>query len=693
MKSTPFCLSEARSVDSLGHHDLVSNLFEPNDSLRRLKLPILQWPGDYQPSSAEGRFLTHLGLRSAPTYLELVEIMYNTRTDLPLRDYAFRYFIENHHTKGYDSYNHSNVSLPYLPLQGQEKLEKPSSCFTNERVAIMGFSILRRDLHQHAAKFGVRSDPPMQECINRLIINPPRTSKSARELFEYFASRPNEIDQSCSEILSNSSIVPVFSKSTGLEMRTQKVEPVRHIPPRICFLGTDKKYAGILDYVDFGQLANTFLLHCGSKHEPNISELGTMLMREPARIFTLLEIPRYTDLLRHLAQSWPHLKNNKGLVKQMRTVKFLLAHREHPSSNILKGENIDDEDDQSVRTAELASASQIVVVDDNITYKQFKTSLLVAPFEDVLEEFYFNLGSPELGSLVQEHHSIGVTAHNQNAAYDLQKLIQERTRLFLHDLAPDLIKHDAKWIDENLSVIVVKSISLRKTLKGHSRSHNESRSAAVHSVKDGCTLSVTPKFDLFEVSQVLVPLLVNRSRMDHTLVLESLLSTDLLKLQARGYNVQRILRRKAQEAQVAEDERNKQLAQEAQDLKDQEKKWNEEKAQKAAELKKQQSMPGLFPDSPDHKQPKRVNQLPPPEEDRTVQRPRGFFSDIGKRLGLENGRHPLLHNRPNNNGFNEGAKPVQSDSPPPYSQEDLSKIRTAVPQPETVTAPHHLQQK
>lgn len=690
LRTTPICLTETTLFNSSQQRYLVSDLFEPEESVRRLQLPIIQWPGIYQSSSSEGKFLNFLGLRAAPSYLELIKIMSEVRKNPKLSEHAFHYLIENYHGKGYSSFDHSSVSLPYLPLQGQENLGKPMECFSNEQAAVLGFNILRKDLHPHASKFGVDNDPPIQQCISRLVMDPPRSSQSAQEIFRYFAGRLNEIDRQHFDTLGNALIVPIVSKSISPEPKNEKVAPIRHVSPRMCYFGTGERYAEVFDYVDFGEVANTFLLRCGSKHEPSISELATMLVQQPRKLYTSLEIPRYLDLLRSLAESWPSLKKNKDLVQSMRKAPFLIAYREHLTKAIeTDGE---EEDDRSVKIGELASASQIVIVDDNITFGQFRTSLLTAPLEEALESFYYNLGTPELGSLVEEKHSIGATIRNQSVAVELQKLIQERSRLYLHDIAPELIRHDAKWIEKHLVVVLVETVSHRKTIKGLSHVHKESRSAAIDRSPIGYMLSVTPKFDLFEVSQVLVPLLLRRSKTQQTMMLEMILSTDLRKLQSRGYNVQRILRLKAVEERLAVEARKKELLQEEKEMKEQEVKWNEDIAKKSNNQRQQQSMPGLFPDSPDQIS-KHSTRTPQPEEDREARKPRGFFADIGKRLGFENATHPMLQSSSMGSVTSGKTKTPQNDLPPPYSQEDGQKPREPLPQPESVTAPHRLQQK
>ncbi len=680
LRETPICPVESELSKGSEERYLVSDLFEPDEVLRCLKLPILHWPGIYRSESAEGRFLSFLGLRDAPDYTELVTIISTSSLarDWALRDHAMEYFIHNHHTKGYANFDHKIITLPYLPLEGEDGLATPTQCFSNERAAILGFNILRKSLHIHASKFGVQSDPPMQDCIDRLISNPPQFKRNARDIFEYFAGRLNEIDRQLADILSGAPIVPVLFKSSSSDNpNSEESETLSHIPPRICFLGFDDRYAEIFSYVDFGQEANGFLIRCGSKHEPSTTELATLVVQQPARLFAVLELPKYLQLLRTLAESWPNLKKNKELTKTMRTAKFLLAYRNYPSNSLRADHEYDD--DQGVKVAELASASQVVIMDDFITFNQFKSSLLAAPMEESLENFYHSLGTPELGSLVQENHNIALPTHDQTIGARLHKLVQERMPLYLHDIQPDLIKHDARWIERNLSVVCVHSISLRKSLKGHQGSHNESRSAAQKGNTKGFILYVTAKYDLFEVSQVLVPLLLSRPKTQHTMMLEMMLATPLNKLQARGYNVQRILRQKAAEAQIAEATRKANMEKEAQELRNREAEWKTRETQRSPDLQEDNSMPGIFPDSPD-----RTSQ-----GSEEGQRGRGFFSDIGKRLGLENGRHPFLSNRPSQSSINGRARIPGEDAPPPYSQQETSIHG----QPETVTAPHQLQQK
>ncbi len=78
LKNTAICPSTTSSAESGKQSEQkyrVSALYEPTESLHRLGLPTLQWPGTYLPESKEGRLLRTLGLRDAPSYMDLVNII------------------------------------------------------------------------------------------------------------------------------------------------------------------------------------------------------------------------------------------------------------------------------------------------------------------------------------------------------------------------------------------------------------------------------------------------------------------------------------------------------------------------------------------------------------------------------------------------------------------------------------------
>jgi hypothetical protein len=718
LKVTPICPAEE---DGKGSKKLYkpSELFEPKDSLRSLNLPVLSWPGVYRFGSYEGRFLATLGLRSIPSVDELVSIMAKTKEtgDIALREKTLIYLVQNHQSNGYSSVNASAIETAFLPLEQPhiKSLARPSNCFTNERAAILGYQILRKDLHPHAQKFGVQIDPPIKDCIERLVRAPPRDKQQAQELFEYFAGRLASISQSQTERLSTADIVPIaykVSKNGHINEKRSSIT-VRYTSPKSCFLGDSSTYGNIFDFVDFGSAANTFLFKCGSKHEPTKLEIASLLVREPGRLLKEFNsAERYLELLRTLAEFSATLKRDKLLWKEMKRAPFLLACKEIPieaggkKSKAAKDDSEElDGQDAGIKEYSLARADQIIIVDDFISYSLFKDRLFAAPQEEGLESFYQSIGARVLSELVEEDPKIGVVADDQKPAKVLEKLVYERSRLFLHDYPSDAARYSTSWLEKNLGVRTVRSISLRRILKRQGLQHTEKRSAAVTQDRgQGWTLWITSQgYDMFQVSQALVNLLLLRPKAYSTMIFETLLSTDLLRLRSRGYNVDRILRAKQAEARIAEQQRQKQIEEDRKQIEEQERQWaSVEKSKPSRQSGQNLKIPGAFgSDSPEDDA-----RLPSYSEDEARARdadssgPQTLFSSFAKRFGVnENGqasqqlkdlfggsKSNLQKTLQSNGGPKELLPPPDQAGPPTSSTSQGPR------QPDSVTAPHQLQQ-
>jgi hypothetical protein len=339
-------------------------------------------------------------------------------------------------------------------------------------------------------------------------------------------------------------------------------------------------------------------------------------------------------------------------------------------------------------------------VDDFQSFNLFKEHILAAPQEEILENFYVALGAVSLSSLVEEQARFGGVAVDQTLGVKLHKVILERARLFLHDQPADSIQHGTRWLEHSFSVQVVNSISLTRSLKGRRVSHTQKRNAIVARLSSNYGLCIGPgKYDLYEISQSLVHLILKRPKLHSTLTLEMLLKTDLLELRARGYNVERILRQKAQEARMAEDKRQKQLEEERRELQEREAAWAEAQAQRAREQRPesksesksqpQSIMPGVFPESPNGKSAVEDTHVTPSEPIMPERASRGLFANLSKRFGLDN-------KQSNSSTAGEQSRSLLPESstpppPPPYSTNDPQK-----PRPEqTVNAnsPHRLHQE
>ena len=690
LRNTPICSAEK---DSSGQHHRVTDLFEPKDELRPLGLKLLQWPGVYRAGSEEGKFLRSLGLRTHPSATELITLASSAATsgELQARDRVLRYLVDFHHQHGYSANEIGTSTVPFLPLEGKEKsLAVPSRCFTNESIALLGYDVLRRDLHPHASKLGVQPNPPIAECVAWLIKNPPESPRSARQLFEYFASRLNELNGKPLETLSKSEIVPVTAKSSTHSEKPRS--SLKLLVPTMCFLGNGGRYADIFDYVDFGEAANAFLIRCGSKPEPSTHELARLVVSEPARVFTIFNsTEKYLGLLTGLAQSWSTLKKDKNLVQNMRSSHFLLASKEYQSSNnssqksVAEEPEFDDDDDEqgTVKSWQLAPAKEIVIVDDVINYSLFRGNVLAAPQEEELESFYLSLGAEPLSVNVVERERIGPQNKDQTPAARLKRLVNERIKLFYHDIPKDQIRRDAAWIEKNLQFVAVSTLQLQKTLKTQAARHTLDTSAILANHPQlGPTIFFKPNIpDLFNVSQSLLSVSLHRPKPQQAIVLTTLLETDLSKLRARGYDVSRILKRRQVEARIAEEERRKRLEEEQ--LRIQEVEATRQRERTSIDEKGHAAMPGVFPDTPETDS--RIGRLPF-EEDMQRQ-PQGFLQNLGKtftdRMNQARGR-------------SIAAAQIAAQPEPAASQTSLAKrpatSAPSAPDPAPVTNPEHLHQ-
>ncbi|KAJ5279942.1 hypothetical protein N7478_005314 [Penicillium angulare] len=697
LKNTSICTAEKMGDTQPGTRYKISQLYEPRDSLRALGLPIIEWPGVYNNTSNEGKFLSMMGLMKYPTGAELIGLMIksDTEKDSPRKTKALSYFLNEYHTNGYAAFDTSAVGVPFLPVEGSDNRAVPKKCFTDEGAALFGFHILQRHLHPHASKLGVKPHPPMSECLEVLIKQPPTTPKEASVIFKYLAGRGSELSRRDVDRVGESSIIPIITKT-----QSEKGQRTRFVAPKLCYLGDGEDYKDIFDFVDFGQEANFFLLAVGSRREPTKIEIARMLVKEPARISTAFQSSeKYLMLLRTLAENLSLLKKDNDLFNDMKRARFLLASRDIPPQDTNKDgkgksvetEALDPDEDLDIREWSLAAAKDIMVVDDFQSFNLFKEHILAAPQEEILENFYLALGAHPLSKLVEEQARFGGVAADQKLALKLHKIILERARLFLHDQPPDAIQHGARWLEHDFSVQVVNSITLTRSLKGRRVSHTQKRNAIVARLSNSWGLCINSgKYDLYEISQSLVHLILKRPKLHSTLTLEMLLKTDLLELRARGYNVERILRQKAQEARITEDKRQKQLEEERQAIQEREATWAAEQAQRSKdeqlERQSQASMPGFFPESPNNQQNIEETQSTPPDPALPGRAPRGLFSGLTKRL-LE-GRSGTTPSP--NPGQSRPLLPESTDAPPPppYSSEDPQKPR---PEQPASVSPHRLQ--
>ncbi|KAF9732174.1 hypothetical protein PMIN02_000293 [Paraphaeosphaeria minitans] len=671
LKETPFLPGEGAPVQH-GQMFKASDLYAPDQAILSMGLIQVKLPFEFRQSVRESTLLLALGLKQWPDSIVLANIMHRAgqANDKPLYSTALNYFIQNHYKHGYASEARklAALSLPILPTEQAPwpTLVGPFQCYTNERASCLGYAILRGDLRPHAEKFGVQHHPDIQDCVQRLIKAPPKTRLDAEMQFSYFASRSTELDQRRQLLasISTATIVPVFRKyhlepaSAGFEDRKRaqsgksEMRLHHHDPPETVFVGQDQEWQGILDYVQYGAEATNFLLKAGAKHEPSSTDLAYLMCQNPVRFLNKIGQEKYLDLLRKLAGQADTLWKDKELAKTLVSSRILLGYRdirdEKQSLAAAQDDNLDDLDEPGVsREWSLNSANEVVIIDDINFFFRFRDYIIAAPQEEVLEEFYARFGVPKISEQVHEEQRIGNLTRDQSVAHRLRNDILERTRLFLHEYERDAssksIRHDTKWLGSNMKVECVSDISIRYSLADRAAASFRRTAFLSRKRSMGTILYVTPKYDVYEVSSQLIRILIKKPKQNDSIALERILTEPLRRLQEKGINVERILRKKEHEARIARQQELEREYDEQQRAIEQAKQGAVEKPSLPApstttvppetpEKPKEKGMPGSFgsPDvdesgSTDHAH---DNTLYPPEK--------SLINQWAKKLGFKN---------------------------------------------------------
>lgn len=684
LRETPFLPGEGAAVKQ-GQLFKASDLYAPDQSLLALGLTQVKLPFDLKSNLREGALLLRLGLKQWPDSITIANILHRAgqSRDLQLYNITMDYFLQNYYRNGYaaEAVKFASLTLLILPTEQAPfpALVGPFQCYTNENAACLGFAILRSDLRPHADKFGVQRDPSIGPCVQYLVKTPPKTKLDAEMQFAYFASRASDLDQTKGLIanLSTANIVPIFRKyyldpsCSGFEDRTRqqtgKTEMrIHHYdPPEHVFVGRDQEYRGILDYVQYGAEATVFLLKVGAKHEPSTHDLAALLAKNPARFLNTIGQDKYLDLLKKLAENASNLWKDKELVKTLVASRMLLGYRDvKDDAKKVEGddEELDDLDEPNVhREWSLNKANELVIIDNVTHFTRFRDFLIAAPQEELLEDFYAKFGVQNVSDLVKTTKHIGTVVRDQTPAQALRRDILERVRLFLHEYERDAsskaVKHDAKWLGSNLMVQCVSDITMRYSLAERNVATSSKRSAAIDKVRGtGYVLSITPKYDLYDVSNELIRLLITRAKKNDIIALERILTEPLRRLQQKGINVERILRRKEHEARIA-----RQMEQE----------HEEEEQQRLAEQAKSGPVIARDPEN-----------IPPATPEKPNHMPGAFGSpDTGMEVA-ENGRRSvdkgLINNWAKKFGFKNAPSQPSSGTDGPQIGRDIQATKSNI---------------
>ncbi|KAH9485292.1 hypothetical protein JR316_0002200 [Psilocybe cubensis] len=513
-----------------------SQLYEPLDIFRTLKLPIIDWGQQlkWKNSSEEARFLFDIGLQRYPPLNRIIDLC--ASEDSTIRPVALRYLIDNLETR-YRDYDPQNyVNIRFIPaLKGSEPCLGTIQEVFSAQWAAVGFLVLHPSYQSYASKLKIQDHPPASQLMALLRSKPPGTDQEARELFRLLAGRVNDFKNSDLVTLSTTSFVPI----TGGKNVSDST--VRWLPPSQCYLsseGRESFHSKLFVFIDFGTAANAFLTACGTRSQPSVEEVAKILLNSPREFYELSGGPvNFLSELRNLAVNAKAI--TPGTILRMKRSPILLCQQRQLKRQVKTSDDWD-EDDWDMRY-DLKKPSEIIVADDTHAYQSFGESLYTAPQEDIIEAFYCQLGSMKLSKVVKEEYKTTVELHNSKTATEVRALILERLPLFLHEHTHARTRVSFSWISANKNFLVKAfgKLGVIKHLSYGNLNLSKSQDASAIARRFGSgpiELWIAGNAQIDIVATSLNRLLFDSPKTNDALLFMTILSTDLRSLKRRGYN-------------------------------------------------------------------------------------------------------------------------------------------------------------
>ena len=514
----------------------LNELFEPSDQLRELKLPMLYMPQRYRQQGPEGEFFRLLGLKTHPSVPELINIVTTAISshDFGLRDRGLSYFARHFDDNNYEAYNYASVTDKFLPLEGcPDGHAAPNDCFTNEKAAPLGFPILVKDLHDKATKFGVKANPPLSLCVDRLVEKPPRTMQDAEDIFVYFSSFSLTDLGPHLDRLRASAIVPTFSKLAAKGTASdpeRKDKNLYHVTPPTCFIGALSSDVGELADLfvcaHFSSEAAQFLAKCDAPNTPTADNIAEKFLADPERALEVVKSPEaYNKWFVWLGDQYKKKEIRSELMAVMSTKAFLLTTGYDAGVDGM--------------VTRWSMPLKAVVVDDIHLLKLFREYLNVVPRNDAAESFCLLLGCQRLSAIVKESYTASPPVNAQEVD-GLRTKILERSKIFLHDIDSARVKVGWEELREGLQVELAEHIDLCLELAGVKR-QEQTKAVAMKANTIYKVCIVTSEDMPHSLSRALAKLLLQDPKPVDSLLFESIFQSELDALQERGYDIDRIL--------------------------------------------------------------------------------------------------------------------------------------------------------
>ncbi|WVQ80757.1 hypothetical protein IAT38_002862 [Cryptococcus sp. DSM 104549] len=548
-------------------------LYEPTETMKALGLPLLDW-GDakWRSNSEEAKMLFSLGLNRFPAIDTLLSIAAGRA---PANAKALEYLLANiqTHYPMFKADLYPGVAfIPAVTPSGESILARPGEAFTNPDCALLGFSIVDRRIStaEAVAKLGIQRDPPMGQLVISLLNRVPTLTGNVpqvRKIFEYMGTLVGQGPPAALDRLREAAFIPA--------KHTESSPSMLYKPSQVFFVSKDHGddiWKTAFTFVDFGSQANVFLRHCGVRPEPSVRDIAALLVKDPEGILKQAGSPgKYLTQLRVIATNWNRLDTYTK--SAMKSARFLLAWQLVPrvkktGLSLSWGEkNSGEEENEWDRDWVLAKAGDIVINDSVQFAQHFGQYILAAPEEQILEDFYLGLGAKPLSTFVKSQYVAGplISCVPTAEAQALRRHVLERLTIFFSakrrtQTSSYTIEGLSK--EGNFTVREVQSLKVQLVYRNGrvEKQHHETMYASADAVGQGIVLTVSASApeDEFDIASGLCAVLFKSYGADDAMLLQSMLTTSLMALRKRGFNVERILNQQREDRLRAQAERQEQ---------------------------------------------------------------------------------------------------------------------------------------
>ena len=544
-----------------------SELYLPMLDLRIFPfVNMLHWPSESEVSakSANGRFLTSLGMQSIPPFSIVLSHLSNKELSRSDRIKCIDFLADRMGPHG--EYNKSFTQMSFhekkkyriLPCivrftleksEAEEVLCSPVDCYGEDRCSVMGFPVVDPNFSEmgklYSNLFQCSPEPSPVVLLSQLQylvetakriqnntvtgdseISNTRIESTFGATFKYLSHRCSDFSVSQLESLNDVMFIPVLQKGS-----------FRWCSPGQVFFHSDDSSDDLTTNLFTTVEFSPFLAATGVRQEATTKDIFKLLMKDPKSVYDIIgSEEKYRILLRRIAANPPF----RTVTNAIRKLPFLLAYKYQYSGK-----------EGSRETAEsgtflLASADDIFIIDNSFFGRMFAVNR--APPETDLEDFYASLGSQYISKAVSKRFEvIGKPNESTGLTHAIRDRISERAPLLvspnvtsrpLVTSAASILSRENLAIFQATSLMAVYSlgkITRRAPTTCFSRSHGTFGSGKN-------ALFIVEEFDWFDIGYAIGDLIFQRCQLEDAFFISSLLEAPLDQLRARGFPVDRILK-------------------------------------------------------------------------------------------------------------------------------------------------------